>query len=382
MYTEYAQKFLEINMFTLLYRLLIVFSLLSCNAAVAAGYDNPFAKNDRINIGKDISWKIDQQAVLATKSTSDDKGVYYHLGYDNKQITLALSDDAKGLKLKQLSQLEVINVKVDGKQAAIFKWCLNNQERHKRFLQQGLSVKNNVCVINDDGSSFIMRLNKDTLQMLQQAKRLSIMIKPFRTPLELNYDISDFADMTLALNTRIEKTIIAVPENKKPEKEVENRQVENRKCWAGPPAEYKNIKSVEYDCLDEASRKDAEAWVTKLVVAEKAKRQASRQSAQVAKKKAAEKKRAVALEKERKRKLAETNKKKRLAEKALQNTALQAETAAIAASQANQLKINDNITQKMVNVCKKYWDKGEHRCYCQKYIEHAPSNIRANSSCK
>ena len=54
MYTEYAQKFSEINMFTLLYRLLIVFSLLSCNAAVAAGYDNPFTKNDRINIGKDI----------------------------------------------------------------------------------------------------------------------------------------------------------------------------------------------------------------------------------------------------------------------------------------------------------------------------------------
>ena len=124
------------------------------------------------------------------------------MGYDNKQITLALSEDAKGLKLKKFSQLEVINVKIDGKQAAIFKWCLNNQERHNRFLQQGLSVKNNVCVINNDGSSFIMRLNKDTLQMLQQAKRLSIMIKPFRTPLELNYDISDFADMTLALNTR------------------------------------------------------------------------------------------------------------------------------------------------------------------------------------
>ena len=208
-----------------------------------------------------------------------------------------MSDDAKGLKLKQLSQLEVINVKIDGKQAAIFKWCLNNQERHKRFLQQGLSVKNNVCVINSDGSSFIMRLNKDTLQMLQQAKRLSIVVKPFRTPLELNYDISDFADMTLALNTQVEKTIIAAPENKKPEKKVESRQVENRKCWAGPPAKYKNIKSVEYDCLDEASRKDAEAWVTKLVVAEKAKRQASRQSAQVAKKKAAEKKTCCSIRK-------------------------------------------------------------------------------------
>ncbi len=375
-------------MFTLLYRLLVVFSLLICNAAVAAGSDDPFAKNDRINIGKNISWKIDQQAVLATKSTSDDKGVYYHLGYDNKQIKLALSDDAKGLKLKQFSQLEVIDVKIDGKQAAIFKWCLNNQQRHNRFLQQGLSVKNNVCVINSDGSSFIMRLNKDTLQMLQQAKRLSIVIEPFRTPLELNYDISDFADMTLVLNSRVEETIIAAPNEGKPEQrksekqKVENRQVENRRCWAGPPAEYKNIKSVEYDCLDEASRKDAEAWVTKLVVAEKKKRQANHQSVQAAKKKAAEKKRAVALEKEKKRKSAEVNKKNRLAEKALQNTTLQAETAAIAASQANQLKINDEITQKMVNVCRKHWDKGEHRCHCQKYIEHAPSNIQANSSCK
>ncbi len=369
-------------MFKLLYHLLLVFSLLNCNAAVA-GSDNPFAKNDRINIGRDVSWKIDRQTTTATKSVSSDKGVYYHLGYDNKQIKLALSSDEKSLTPKKLSQLEVTDVKLDGKRLAIFKWCLNNQQRHNRFLQQGLSVKNNVCVINGNGSSFIMRLNKDTLSMLQRAKRLTIVIKPFRTRLELNYDISDFSDMTLALNVKAKKTIVVEPKsNASGSNTSGSKSAEVKKCWAGPPAKYKNIKSVEYDCLDAVSKKDAEAWVKKLVVTEKKKRKASSLSAKVAKKKAAEKKRLLALEKENKRKLVAENKKKQLAEQLKQEKKLQVEAAAIAASKVNQTKINDEITQKMVNVCRKYWDKGEHRCYCQKYIEHAPASIQAGSTCK
>ena len=349
-------------MFTPLYRLLIVLSFLSCNT-VSASADNPFAKNDRVNIGKDISWKIDKKAVSATKSISDNKGAYYHLGYDNKQIKLALSTDAKGLKPKKFNQLEIADVKLDGKQVSIFKWCLSNQQRHDRFLQQGLSVKNNVCVINSDDSSFTMQLNEEMKQMLQQARRLSIVLKPFRTRVELNYDISDFADMTLALNAKPEEPVV----------------VANKKCWAGPPAEYKSIKSVEYDCADEEAINDAEAWVTKLVKEEKAKQQVN---SQVNKDKEIEKQRVLALQKAKKRKLEEANKKKRLAEKLQRDKKLQAEAVAIAASKANQLKINNEITEKMLDVCGKYWDKGEHRCYCQKYIEHAPSDIKANSSCK
>ena len=59
-----------------------------------------------------------------------------------------------------------------------------------------------------------------------------------------------------------------------------------------------------------------------------------------------------------------------------------AEEAAIAASVVKQSQLGDEITQKMLKMCDKYWSKGEHRCYCQKYIEHAPSGIQANSSCK
>jgi hypothetical protein len=58
------------------------------------------------------------------------------------------------------------------------------------------------------------------------------------------------------------------------------------------------------------------------------------------------------------------------------------EAAAIAASEIKQAQLSDEITQKMLKVCDKYWSKGEHRCYCQKYIEHAPASIQASSTCK
>ena len=44
--------------------------------------------------------------------------------------------------------------------------------------------------------------------------------------------------------------------------------------------------------------------------------------------------------------------------------------------------LSSDITRKMIAVCEKNWLQGEHRCYCQKYIEYAPEDIRANSECE
>ena len=137
-----------------------------------------------------------------------------------------------------------------------------------------------------------------------------------------------------------------------------------KKCWAGPPAKYKNIKPVEYDCNDTTAKIDAERWIANLVNKEK------------------EKERKLAAEKEKQRKLAEEKKQAELAAKLKQEELLKAEAAAIAASEAKQAQINNEIKQKMLKVCKKYWDKGEHRCYCQKYIDEAPASIQASSTCK
>ncbi len=333
-----------------------------------ANSDNPFAKNKSINIGKDISWNIDKESILATKSSSDGDGSYYHLQFDNKQLKLFVSSDAQGAGPKSFTQLEIRNVQIDGKQSSLFKWCLNNQQRHSRFLQQDLTVKKNVCVVDGNAGSFVMRLNRDTLAALKSGKRLSIMIKPFRTPLDLNYDISDFDNMVLALNAKPAAVVAAQPDNN-------STANLNKKCWAGPPAKYKNIKSVEYDCGDATAKNDAEAWVIKLVNQQKAKDQkvAAAQAKVLTEKN---------KERERLRLLAAEKKQKQMAEKLKLEEASQIEQAAIAASVAKQAQIGDEITQKMLKVCDKYWSKGEHRCYCQKYIDHAPSSIQANSSCK
>lgn len=340
-----------------------VLCLLSFNVS-AISDNNPFAKNEALNIGIDINWKIDKKSDVATKSVSDKKGNYYHLQFDNKQLKLIISSDENGVVAKKFSQLEIKDVKIDGKQSMLFKWCLANQQRHDRFLQQGLAVKNNICSIDGDAGSFVMSLDKETLLSLQNGKRLSIILSPFRTPLDLNYDISDFNAMNLVLNAKIEPVAVVAPP-KPIAKETKT------KCRAEPPAKYINIKPVEYDCGHEAAKKEAEFQVIKLVKQEKAKEQKSAAMAA-----------ARAVEKEQQRKLAEEKKQKALAAKLKQEEKLQMEAAAIAASEIKQAQLSDEITQKMLKVCEKNWKKGEHRCYCQKYIKHAPGIIQASSTCK
>ena len=58
------------------------------------------------------------------------------------------------------------------------------------------------------------------------------------------------------------------------------------------------------------------------------------------------------------------------------------EQEALAASAAIQAELSTDIAKKMIAVCEKKWAEGEHRCYCQKYIQFAPASIQANSSCK
>lgn len=341
-------------MFKQLFASLFILCFLSFNVLAV---NNPFAKKDVLNVGKDVSWKIDKKAVLAIKSAGDDKGTFYHLMFDNKQIKLSISSDEAGVNAKKFNQLEVKNVKIDGEQNPLFKWCLNNQERHKRFLQQGLNVKKDICRIDGSAGTFIMRLNKDTLKSLQSGRRLTIMLKPFRKQLELNYDITDFKDMYLALNAK-SAPVVATPVVKK------TATKSARKCWAGAPPQYSKIKSVEYDCDDSMAKLDAENWVTKLVNKEK------------------EKETKLAAEKEQQRKLVQEKKQKEMAAKLKHEEKLQAEAAAVAASQAKQAAISGEIAMKMVKVCEKYWNKGEHRCYCQKYIEYAPKSVQASSTCE
>ena len=350
-------------MFNRFLTVLIISCLFSLNVS-ARSSDDPFAKNQILDVGKDVRWDIDKKAVLATKSVSDDKGSYYHLKFNNKQLELMASSDAKGLNPKNFSNLEIKAFKIDGKQSPLFAWCLNNQQSHNRFLQQGLSVKKNICEIKGGAGRFVIRLNKDTLTALQKGQQLTVVIKPFRTPIELNYDISDFEEMTLALNTKSNpkvKSVAAVA----PAMGMSAKAVAApKKCWAKPPEKYKTIKAIEYSCVDATAKLDAQTGINNQVNQKKAndKALAAQQAAEI----------------EKQRKRAEEIARQEQAAK-LKQAELD---AAIAATAAEQAKIEGDIANKMVAMCDKYWKKGEHRCYCQKYIEHAPSEIQKNSTCE
>ena len=344
------------RIFTSLF-LLCVFSL---NVS-ARDNDNPFAKTQSLDIGTDVSWNVDKKSGLATKTKSDGKGSYYHLRFDNRQLELLVSSDAAGATPKKFNQLEIKDVEIDGQQSSLFKWCLRNQEKHNRFLQQGLKVKKDICVTDGDSGRFVMRLNKVTLASLQGGETLLIMLKPFRTPLELHYDLTDFKSMHAALNASAAPAVVTAAPVKAAAKP---KAAAKKTCSANPPASYKNIKSVKYDCADSAAKQSAQLKVSDKIAQEKAKVKKA------------------AAEKEKQRKLAEEKKQQEMAAKLKQEELLKAEAAAVAASEAKQAAISGEIAQKMLKVCEKYWNKGEHRCYCQKYIEHAPAEIQANSSCQ
>jgi flagellar biosynthesis GTPase FlhF len=375
-------------MFKRLLALITVLNLLSFNA-LAMNINNPFAKNENLVIGKDVGWKIDSAKVLAIKTAVDKNGDYYHLQFDNKQLKLFISSDANGASPKKLNRLEIKDVVIDGKQNPLFRWCLNNQEGHKRYLQQGLKVKKNVCSIKGNAGTFTMRLDKDTLESLKKGDSLEIKIKPFRTVLVLNYDLVDFNKMYQALNFRAK--VVAVAEkhaatvSAQADSSPHRPSVPKKICKLDPPPNYKTINSVEYICDDAAAKKDAEAKLAKQLDQENARQQ--KLAAEQIKLLAAEQARLIEkqreVEQQRKQKEQKEQKElKELAEKLKQEELLQAEAVAIAASEANQAQINNEITQKMLKVCDKYWNKGEHRCYCQKYIEHAPSVIQASSTCQ
>jgi hypothetical protein len=226
-------------------------------------------------------------------------------------------------------------------------------------LQQGLKVKQDVCSNQGEKGAFIMRLNAATLDALGKGKALSFKIKPFRSSINVNFDISDFSEAAARLSAKavvVQKEATPAPSEKK--------VIAPKICKASPPKDFIKIKPVEYACDDAAAKAKAEAGIEAVVVKER------------------ELKAKLAAENERKRQEEEAAKKaKELADKKAEEERLAAEQAALAEVEASKLEMNNEITNKMLAVCMKKWEKGEHRCYCEKFLEHAPAGIVSDPSC-
>ena len=342
--------------------LIAVMALFACVPNLVLANDNPFDKKKGVHIQADNAWLIKDKT--ATRSGSD-AGDFYHLFYDRKQLRLRITDGAEDSEAsaRKYQHLAVEDMMVDGKRLPLFQWCLGNQQKHSRFLQQGLKVKQGVCSNQGGKGAFILRLNAATLDTLKKGKTLTYKIKPFRSSMDVNFDISDFLDVVAKLST----TVRLIQKKQPADPVIALDKVVAEMCKVSPPKKFSKIAPVEYACNDIAKKTEAEASVEAEVEKERAHR--------------AE----LADERERKRKAVAAKKAETLAlkkaadEKAAAKAA--AEAAALAETEASQKVINADITNKMLGVCKKKWAKGEHRCYCETFIEHAPENIASDPSC-
>jgi len=179
---------------------------------------------------------------------------------------------------------------------------------------------------------FTINLDKAMLAALERGRHLVLLIRPYRTMIKLNYDLSDFKTMTTTLlreSTHVmKKAVVPIPvaATVKPVKI-------QKKCWAGPPAKYTKIKAVEYSCGDVVAKKEARSSISQLVSDERAKQDKLK-----------------ILQERKKQELEAQRKKENVLRKHEQQRQSEAEAAAIAASKVKQSEIGNEITAKMVGL--------------------------------
>lgn len=346
--------------------------LISSSQGIASG-QSPFDKAIMVTASHDIAWEFGEQT--ATKSVKGKDGTWYHLFYDGLRLRLRLTGSVQDspYAARQFDEFAVYDVKIDGHRLDVFQWCLNNQQKHNRYLQQGLSVKKEVCQNQGEQGTYVMRLTKDMIKALNEGNVIEYELKPYRTTVKVKFMIDDFDKVNNEFKRQQEAKLAeqraqeeqAIAESKArakaaaaaPVAAVAPKSKSKAKCKIGPPEGFSQVKAIAYDCDDDKARTKAKASVDSKV-----------EEIQQQRKKAA-------AEEERKRKKAEAA---RLAEE----EAKRKEQEALAASAAIQAELSSDITKKMIAVCEKNWAEGEHRCYCEKYIKYAPASIQANSSCK
>ena len=348
------------------FRLFLGLAIIITSSQVAAA-NNPFNKSVVVTAGPGVTWQFGDQT--ATKSVQGQDGTWYHLYYDGLRMRLRLTnstDDTQSMA-KKFDEFAINDVRIDGKRLKVFQWCLNNQERHNRFLQQGLKVQKDICQNQGEKGAFIMRMTKDAISTLELGNTIEFELKPFRTTVVVKYNISDFTAVNAEFNQQRAAKLAASkpkPAPVAPPPRIATKPKPKPKCKHGPPDGYPGIKHIEFDCDDDVARNNAYSSIGKQVKA------------------IDEQRKQAAAEAERKRKAEEAKRAIEEAERLAREEKLRLEQQALAASAAVQAELSSDITKKMLAVCQKQWDEGKHRCYCQKYIEHAPATIRANSTCK
>lgn len=335
--------------------------------ALASPALDSYASPERVFAGAGNDWSV--RGDKLAKSSGDESGIWYHLqiGRDVMRLVMAGGPDIEDTR--SFNALSIEDMKIDGKQPMVYKWCLKNQQQHHLYLQQGLDVKMGVCRISGTDGEFRVEVNHQTMAALEQGKRLSFTVRSEISTTEVNFDIENLADAFAVMELETLRAAIrgvspaAGPIDAIVEESPSTMVVEEvvETCDIAPPADFTDLPEITYVCDDVADRKRAEQKMAIAVNTEKLIREQ------------------VAIEQQQV--MAEAELKRKQEEALLLKQEQAADASAIDAIEQNSVRIQGEIVQKMIGVCSKMWNQGRHRCYCEKYIKFAPTDIQSKSSC-
>lgn len=259
----------------------LIFALLFSAQSIAS-LDNPFGRATDLDVGADIKWAYKDGAAKKISKVSDNDDIFYELSVGYSELKLRLVDSASIEAARALSfeQLVIEDVLLDGKPSSVFRWCLNNQQRHNSFLQQGLKVKKDICKNRGAEGLFEMMLNRSTHDLLKKTKRLTFVVKPYRKAVNISFDVPDLSTVfarlsgaTVVAKTAPKKMSVPKPSAPKPvakflsqpavKTPVATTMISKpiKMCKVNPPTGFPSIKAVEYRCDDNAAKTKARSKI-------------------------------------------------------------------------------------------------------------------------
>ena len=343
-----ARRILEVLMPKFLAMGVAFVSLVGWSSATFA-VDNPFKKTKNYAFGNDVSWYQKDDAAVKSGRTRDGGDALYfhvHVNKDRLRLRLGKNDPSGDLEnTRPLDRLEITDVTLDGKRLERFQWCLDNQERPGNKLKQNAVVINDACVNAGGTGDFIVMLDEASHDSLKRAQKLEFVVEPYGRPVKLSYTMNGFAAIMNEINKPAPPPVVVkkpVPKPKpkpvvaKPKPKPKPKKVVVKMCYANPPGDFKNaVKTEAYPCNNAAKKAAAEKRVAANVDKEKQKMAAEMER--------------LAREEEIKKKAAESTQREKEWE-------------------VKQAEL-------WVKRCQKHWTKGVSPCFCEKYIDQAPSNV-------
>ncbi len=355
-----------------------LFLIIIFYSVVSVASLNPFDNNLVLTFSDEILWNIDDSGVSKI-GLYDQKGKrnFYHLIISNKSLIFRIRLNNN----KNYRNIHVLDINLDGKRLDTYDWCLNNIQnlKYQKKLKSSMTVKNKICVINNEKNELIIKLHDQDFIELKKSSKIQINMKLDKKKIFLRYHMDGFnKSYNRYFNQYIKSEKITYDnviqnEAKFAIKKIKDSSINKglstkqkniilpiKYCYVVPPENLlKKIKTISYPCNDQnlednanKTMNDSIQRIKKIQLAEKEKRLKEKKLKQ---------------QKLKLKQITTNNHKKYLEE--MQKKEEWAVTR-------REIEMSAKDRERWIQRCKRHWDRLVSPCYCQPYLNKAPDSVK------